>query len=252
MSIENELADLVATIPEGITEGVALGSGLADGYDIFPSPIGNVVVAFNPDGVSSVDLADDGYEQRFADKFGRNLLRAEAPSAWRRHIPPAIEAGTPGKLPVDLRSVTGFQAGVLRVATTIPRGEVRSYGWLAHQAKRPKAARAVGTTMATNPVPLIVPCHRVVRSDGHIGTYSLGGTHNKWDLLEKEGAEPLRLEDLAGSHIRVQANTGTGIYCYPTCRAIRRSKTSNVVGFRTVHDADDAGYRPCELCNPCC
>lgn len=252
MSIENELAELIGKIPDGTSEGVALGAGLADGYDIYESPVGDVVVAFNPEGVSSVDLADTDFAGRFASRFGRNLLRAEAPSAWREHIPEAIEAGNPGRLPVDLRSVTGFQAGVLKVAATIPRGEVRPYAWLAHQVSRPKAARAVGTTMAANPVPLIIPCHRVVRSDGHLGGYSLGGSSNKLDLLTKEGAEPFRLEDLADHHVRVQGNTSTGIYCYPTCHAIRRSKESNVVGFRAVDEATAAGFRACELCKPCC
>lgn len=252
MSIENQLAKLVGDIPDGMTEGLALGTGLADGYDIYESPVGDVVVAFNPGGVSSVDLADTDFESRFAHRFGRNLLRAEAPSAWKRHIPDAIEAGTPGKLPVDLRSVTGFQAGVLQIAATIPRGEVRPYAWLAHQANRPKASRAVGTTMASNPVPLIIPCHRVVRSDGHLGAYSLGGTHNKLDLLTNEGAEPLHLEDLAGHHVRVQGNTSTGIYCYPTCKRIRQSNESNVVDFKTVAEANTSGFRACELCKPCC
>lgn len=252
MNIESQLAGLTGETPDGITEGVALGTGIADGYDIHDSAVGRVVVTFNPNGVSSVDLAEDGFEERFAERHGRRLLRAEAPSAWAKRIDEALEAGTPGRLPVDLRSVTNFQAGVLGVAAIIPRGEVRSYAWLAHQADRPNAVRAVGSTMAANPVPLIIPCHRVVRSDGHIGAYSLGGTHNKWELLEHEGADPLRLEDLAGHHIRVQGNKSTGIFCYPTCRAIRRSKPSNVVGFGSVAKAESEGYRACEICMPCC
>ncbi len=252
MNIETELAGLVGEIPDGIGEGVALGTGIADGYDLYDSPVGEVVITFNPEGVSSVDLADGGFKPRFAERFGRQLLRAEAPSAWRRHIESAIDAGTPGRLPIDLRSVTEFQAGVLNVAASIPKGQVRSYSWLAYQANRPKAVRAVGSTMAVNPVPLIIPCHRVVRSDGHIGAYSLGGTHNKWDLLQHEGADPRRLEDLAGYHIRVQGNSSTGIFCYPTCRAIRRSKPANVVDFRSVGTAELEGYRSCELCLPCC
>ncbi len=252
MNIKTELAGLVGEIPDGMSEGVALGTGIADGYDLYDSPVGEVVITFNPEGVSSVDLADGGFKPRFAERFGRQLLRAEAPSAWRNHIEPAIDAGTPGRLPVDLRSVTEFQAEILKVAASIPKGQVRSYSWLAHQASRPKAVRAVGSTMAANPVPLIIPCHRVVRSDGHIGAYSLGGAHNKWDLLEHEGADPHRLEDLAGSHIRVQGNSSTGIFCYPTCRAIRRSKPANVVSFRSVETAEQEGYRACELCLPCC
>lgn len=250
MSIENELGRLVGTLPEGVTEGVALGAGLADGYGLYETAIGDVVVTFNPDGVSSVDIADDTFGDRFRHRFGRGLIRAEAPSAWARHIPDALEAGRPGRLPVDLRVVTPFQADVLRITATIPRGEVRPYAWLANEVERPKAVRAAGSAVARNPIPLIIPCHRVVRADGHIGNYSLGGPHNKHELLEHEGAAPDWLEDLASHHIRVRANTSTGIYCHPTCQRIRRSKSENIVDFRSGDDAATAGFRPCQVCRP--
>lgn len=251
MRVENELSKLIGGLPDGVTEGVALGTGLADGYDMYESAIGEVVVMFNPEGVSSVDLADDEFEKRFVERYGRSLIRAEAPSAWGRRIPEAIEAGTPGKLPVDLRAVTPFQARVLRVTATIPRGEVRPYAWLANEVERPKAVRAAGSAVARNPIPLIIPCHRVVRSDGHIGNYSLGGGHNKHDLLAHEGTGPDWLEDLASHHIRVRANTSTGIYCHPTCRLIKRSKESNVVDFHSASEAEEADFRACKVCRPC-
>lgn len=194
MSIESNLSGLLGGLPPGVSEGVALGTGLAEGFDFYDSAIGVVVVTFNPDGVSSLDIAE-GYEERYAQRFSRPLIRAEAPSAWSDHIPEAIERGTPGRLPVDLRAVTEFQRQVLRTTATIPKGEVRPYGWVAKEVHRPRAVRAVGTAVARNPIPLIIPCHRVVRSDGHIGNYSLGGPHNKVDLLQHEGAiEGLKLE----------------------------------------------------------
>jgi O-6-methylguanine DNA methyltransferase len=192
MSIERQLEQLIGDLPDGLSEGVALGTGLAEGYDFYESAIGDVIVTFNPDGVSSVDIAD-GFEDRYTARFGRPMIRAEAPSAWRRYIPEAIERGTPGKLPVDLRSVTDFQEKVLRTTATIPKGEVRPYGWVAREIERPRAVRAVGTALAHNPVPLIIPCHRVIRSDGQIGNYSLGGPHIKIDLLQHEGAFPTLL-----------------------------------------------------------
>lgn len=194
MTIESRIAGLIGDVPHGLTEGVALGTGTADGFDLYDSPLGEVVVTFNPDGVSSVDLATAGFETRFIERFGRALLRAEAPTAWRRHIPEAIEAGQPGQVPVDLRSVTAFQADVLRQTATIPRGEVRPYLWLAERVERPRAVRAAGSAVARNPVPLIIPCHRVVRADGHIGNYSLGDPHNKTVLLEHEGVDMARLQ----------------------------------------------------------
>ncbi len=189
MRIESAMAGLLGEIPDGMSESVALGTGIADGYDLYESAIGDVVVAFNPDGVSSVDLATPGFEDRFTGRIGRVLLRAEAPSAWRRYIPEAIEAGRPGKVPVDLRSVTPFQAEILGMTATIPKGEVRAYAWLANEVERPNAVRAAGSAVARNPIPLIIPCHRVVRTDGQLGNYSLGGIHNKVELLEHEGVE---------------------------------------------------------------
>lgn len=249
MSIEAELERLAGELPEGVSEGVALGTGLAEGYDFYESAIGTVVVTFNPQGVSSVDAAEE-FEERRAGRSQPPLIRAEAPTAWRAHIPEAIERGTPGKLPVDLRSVTEFQESVLRTTATIPRGEVRPYGWVAREIDRPKAVRAVGSAVARNPVPLIIPCHRVVRSDGHIGNYSLGGPHNKVHLLTHEGARPAELEELASHQVRVRGNSSTGIYCHPTCSAIRRSQESNVVDFHSTSAAEEAGFRPCKLCRP--
>ena len=188
MILEKELERLSVTAPGGVAGGVALGTGLSDGFSLFESPLGSVVVAFNPLGVSAVDLFTDGFEERFAERFRRQLLEARPPRDWSDLILRALAKGTPGDLPVDLRSVTAFQRQVLQQTAAIPRGETRSYGWLASRAGRPKAARAVGQTMARNPVPLVIPCHRVVLSDGRIGHYGLGGAERKRTLLRVEGA----------------------------------------------------------------
>ena len=250
MSIEQELAALIGDLPDGLSEGVALGTGLADGYDFYESPVGTVVVTFNPVGVSGIDLADTDFASRFEGRTGRRLLRAEPPKAWARYVPWAIEAGTPGKVPVDLRATTPFQERVLRVTASIPKGEVRSYSWLAKEANHPSAVRAAGSAVARNPIPLMIPCHRVVRSDGHIGNYSLGGPEFKVQLLDYEGADADWLERLAARGVRYRANTSTGIFCHPTCHAIRRSKPQNVVDLRDITQAQAAGYKPCLLCRP--
>lgn len=249
MNIESALGRLSGDLPAGLSEGVALGTGLADGFDFYDSAIGQVVVTFNPLGVSSVDIVD-GFEQRYAQRFPRGLIRAEAPTAWRAQIPEAIERGTPGMLPVDLRSVTGFQQEVLVTTSQIPKGEVRPYGWVAREINRPRAVRAVGSAVARNPVPLIIPCHRVVRTDGHIGNYSLGGPHNKHDLLEHEGASPTWLEELASHHVRAQGNPSTMVFCHPTCHVLTTSGGGDVVDFRSAEAAGEAGYSPCEVCRP--
>ena len=98
---------------------------------------------------------------------------------------------------LDLRGHSRFEQDVWRKALEIPRGEVRPYGWIAAEIGRPKAVRAVGTALGHNPVPLIVPCHRVVRSDGMIGQYSLGGPENKRTILAAEGLDPEAMESAA-------------------------------------------------------
>ena len=89
---------------------------------------------------------------------------------------------------MDLSFVSPFEQAVLAACRAIPRGEVRTYADLAAAVGRPGAARAVGNAMRRNPVPLLVPCHRVVRRDGTIGQYSMGGPEMKRRLLQLEGA----------------------------------------------------------------
>jgi methylated-DNA-[protein]-cysteine S-methyltransferase len=88
-------------------------------------------------------------------------------------------------VPVDLSSGTNFQQKVWRALTKIPRGETRSYRWVAQKIGKPKASRAVGAACGANPVPVILPCHRVVSSDGSLGGFG-GGLPMKRRLLAVE------------------------------------------------------------------
>jgi O-6-methylguanine DNA methyltransferase len=88
---------------------------------------------------------------------------------------------------MDLSSGTDFQRRVWRALQKIPRGQTRSYGWVARKIGRPKAARAVGTACGANPVPIIIPCHRVIASDGSLGGFG-GGLPLKRRLLALEKA----------------------------------------------------------------
>jgi len=100
----------------------------------------------------------------------------------------AYAAGQPVcfTIPLDLRAGTAFQQAVWRMLQTIPYGETRSYAWVARQIGKPKATRAVGAACGANPVPIVVPCHRVVASDGSLGGFS-GGLALKRRLLALEG-----------------------------------------------------------------
>jgi len=88
---------------------------------------------------------------------------------------------------LDLSGLTSFQRKVLEVVKTIPYGETKSYKWVAERMGKPRAARAVGQALKRNPYPEVIPCHRVIRSDGKLGGYSKG-TQKKKKLLKQEGA----------------------------------------------------------------
>ena len=88
-------------------------------------------------------------------------------------------------LDLDLQAGTSFQKAVWQATSRIPYGEVRTYSWVAEEIQKPKAVRAVGNALGANPLPIIVPCHRVLRSDGGLGGYS-GGLHWKPKLLALE------------------------------------------------------------------
>jgi len=98
-----------------------------------------------------------------------------------------LAAGGPADLPIDWDGISPFRRAVLEETTRIPAGQTRSYGWLAAKVGNPRAARAVGRVMATNPLPIVVPCHRVVASDGSLHGYG-GGLEMKARLLKAEGA----------------------------------------------------------------
>jgi methylated-DNA-[protein]-cysteine S-methyltransferase len=98
--------------------------------------------------------------------------------------------------------------------------------------------------MANNPVPLLVPCHRVVRNDGRTGSYAFGAGE-KVRLLKLEGVSP---GEIAGTPY--VATPTTGIVCHATCRHARNIRPEYRRPFRSIGEATDAGYRPCEVCRP--
>ena len=201
------------------------------------SPLGTLWVAWNGRGVSEVEQALDGTEaaRRHAARTGR-------PTSVAASLPPCAVACHHARLagerrvriPLDLRGRTEFEVAVWTKALEIPRGEVRPYGWIAAEIGRPKAVRAVGTALGHNPVPLIVPCHRVVRTDGTIGQYSLGGPGNKRTILSAEGLDPTAMEAAARGGERLSGSTTTRIVCWPTCRHARRVQDRYRVSFRSL------------------
>jgi AraC family transcriptional regulator, regulatory protein of adaptative response / methylated-DNA-[protein]-cysteine methyltransferase len=168
------------------------GRGARIRYALTATPLGQLLVAATERGICFISLGArrEELEQR---------LHREFPAAEIEHSEPVLASAVraivdfiAGKephinLPLDIRW-TAFQRRVWEELRRIPLGETRSYGEIARAVGQPHAQRAVGHACATNPVPLLVPCHRVVRGDGDLGGYRLG-TARKRRLLEREAAQ---------------------------------------------------------------
>ena len=141
-------------------------------------------------------------------------------------------------VPVDLSGAPDFQKKVLAAARRIPFGEVRPYAWVARRIGHPRAVRAVGTALGRNPVPFLVPCHRVLQTGGGLGGY-LFGTDVKSRLLSLERTTPV-----------YEGCTSTRIVCRVGCIHGRHMRPDNRVVFASVEDARSIGYRPCKVCKP--
>jgi O-6-methylguanine DNA methyltransferase len=253
LQIETALGTLGTTAPPRLAPSVLAEVGLADRYARFASPIGPLVVAWNGLGVSAVEAAadDSAFEKEHAARTGRPVHRADRlPDRLADAIARRLAGDRRVKIDLDLRGHTEFERDVWRKALEIPRGEVRPYGWVAAEIGRPKAVRAVGTALGHNPVPLIVPCHRVVRTDGTLGQYSLGGPGNKRTILTDEGVDLPRLEELASAGIRFIGSDTTRIFCLPTCRHARRVTDRHRLEFHSMAEGQARGYRACKVCRP--
>ena len=247
-----ELAALQETAPPTLRPAVLVAVGLADRYAPIGSPLGQLNVAWNGRGVSWVGSGDgEAFERGFGQAVGRPL---EPAAALPERLASAIERRLAGdrrvRIDLDLRGRTPFEVAVWHKALEIPRGEVRPYGWVAAEIGRPRAVRAVGSALAHNPVPLVVPCHRVVRSDGSIGQYSLGGPTAKLTILRDEGLGPELLVPTARGGTRFLGSDTTHIVCLPSCHNARRITAAHRVPFRTLELAAAAGYRACRECRP--
>ena len=224
-----------------------------DSWAELAGPIGPLYVAWGPAGVTLVERAGDaaGFELDASLRTGRPVTRAEAvPAGLARQITRQLAGEYQPDLPLDFSGLTWFAGAALRKTMEIPWGEVRPYSWIAREIGRPLAVRAVGSTMAGNPLPFVIPCHRVVRADGHIGEYGAGGPTAKRAMLETEGVDADALDRLADTGVRFLGDDQTDVFCYPTCHRARSIQDDRLVRFRRGEDALLAGYRGCVECRP--
>ena len=160
-------------------------------WDAIESPLGLLYVAVSAKGLCAVDFGVTETEFRsHVDPIARSEQNTAALAPFAEQLQMYFtDPGYRFELPVDLDRLTPFQVTVLQAARSIPSGSVWTYGQLARTIGSPKASRAVGQALGRNPVPIVIPCHRVVASDGSLGGYSGGGgLQSKRFLLGLEGA----------------------------------------------------------------
>ena len=156
---------------------------------IFQTRIGWIGVAWTTRGIISLNLPRDSRAQAIAAlqrDFPTGVFDANIPDKIKNELNEYAEGKRRAfDLALDWSLIKPFQRLVLTAANKIPFGETRTYGWVAKEIGKPRAARAVGRALATNPIPLILPCHRVIGSDGSLTGYG-GGLPLKKKLLELE------------------------------------------------------------------
>jgi AraC family transcriptional regulator of adaptative response/methylated-DNA-[protein]-cysteine methyltransferase len=167
----------------------ARGKGQSIAYCCFPTPLGTALIAATGRGLCSLKLgADEGaLKKLLREEFGEaELLESELPELRKGIVEFLRGDANLAKVPVDIRG-TVFQRKVWAELRRIPRGETRTYAQIARAIGAPRAVRAVGSACGANPVALVVPCHRAVRTDGGLGGYAWGLPRKKKLLaLEKK------------------------------------------------------------------
>ncbi|MBI2704100.1 MAG: methylated-DNA--[protein]-cysteine S-methyltransferase [Actinobacteria bacterium] len=187
-TIDGAVGDLLETFVRHAAE-----RGIADVvFATTPSPVGEITIAATVEGVVAVGWDTDRLLAKLAVALSPRVLedRSRLDDARRQMAEYFDGTRLSFDLPIDWSLTTGFRRGVLQELATVPFGTIVTYKDLAERVHSPKAARAVGSAMAANPLPLVVPCHRVLQSGGALGNYGGGdGPPTKAWLLRHEGVD---------------------------------------------------------------
>lgn len=168
--------------------------------------LGQVYVGYTDRGIcylTTLSASSSDFAAQVRERYGCGTWQDDSCQArWQQGLSDWLQ-GEAEEVPLDLSRVTPFEHTVMLKTIGIRRGTVRTYQWLAEAVGNPRASRAVGGVMRRNPVPFLVPCHRVVASSGVIGNYSMGGADIKRELLQWEGVDLSTLkEQVRGERVR--------------------------------------------------
>ncbi len=226
-------------------------------YRVFPSPFGDVLIAQSEQGIvlveylgrgktsalsrleraSGLEAVEDGRE---LEEFGEELR--EYLEGQRRKL----------RWPLDLRLArSDFHRRVLAATSAIPYGAVMSYKGLAREIGRPKAVRAAAQALRWNPLPIVIPCHRVIGSSGALTGYAGGKTTRKQKLLAVEGVPltPMADDFRVCRDVMYLRAPGETEYCLPSCASVDPFPIGGTL-FGSRERAESAGLQPCTTCRP--
>src|SRR5204863_2394095 len=184
--------DAAAAAGRRAAERAGAGGEADIAYALEPSPVGDLLVAMTPRGLVALYYEDgdlDARLDRLADRISPRVVEAPARvDPVRRELDEYFAGARRSfETPVDWRLTHGFTRRVPRATARIPYGDASTYREMATRAGSERAVRAAGNALGANPIPIVVPCHRVLRTGGALGGYG-GGVERKRFLLELEGA----------------------------------------------------------------
>lgn len=255
LELAEKLRGLMGELPSSFADRVQAAIG--DHFDIVASEVGPLWVAFSKSGLLRIALLEEedaSHIEQLVDEYKRTRRRELHQSRLPKTLRAQIEEATRGQglteRDVDLSSLAPFRRRVLEVLQSIPKGQVRSYAWVAREAGSPRAVRAVGSACATNPLPFLVPCHRVVPTTGGTGDYAYG-PELKRRLLRREGVLVDALDRLDEEGFRYIGFPDSGEYCFPTCGGSDWEDANEpYLLLRDERDAKSRGLKPCSHCRP--
>ncbi len=229
-------------------------------YRIFPSPLGNILIAQSELGISTVEYLEKRKSvqaSRLIHHHGPGLELVEGgkelESAYRDLMQYLDGRSKRLEWPLDLRLArSDFQRSVLEATAAIPYGAVVSYAGVAQEIGKPSASRAVAQALRRNPLPIVIPCHRVIGSSGALTGYGGKKLGLKKKLLHLEGVPTTQQAGDPAIHSGSMyvSYPGMGAYCLPSCDFLKQAPPAPVTRFATREDAEGAGNIACLLCRP--
>jgi O-6-methylguanine DNA methyltransferase len=226
-------------------------------YGLFPSSLGPVLIARSEEGVALVEfLARRNVDMSRLGDFPQGEVierRRDLEPLYQELLDYLGHRRTNLSWPLDLRFTrSDFQRRVLRMTTHLPYGAVASYLGIARKIGKPRGMRAVAQALRWNPLPIVIPCHRVIGASGFLAGYAGGKTSLKRLLLGTEGVPIVksRREFKINMDAMYACAPGDQAYCLPTCRSLKRLRPGRATLFASRSTAEGAGLRPCRTCRP--